>query len=166
MSLSKKAHAIKNRKNSNDVFITPLELALLHINLIDYNINDVWLDPFRNSGSYYNQFPTDNKKWCEILDNKDFYDFNEKIDIICSNPPYSEINKIINHSIKLNPRVISFLIGIHNLTPKRIEILNNAGYGLYKIHMIKIYKWFGFSVIVVFEKNKKNCINYGRKIYR
>ena len=166
MSLSNQSHKIKKRKKPNDIFITPLKLALLHINLIDYNINDIWLDPFRNSGSYYNQFPTDNKKWCEILEDRDFYDFNEEIDIICSNPPYSELDKIINHSIKLNPRIISYLIGINNLTTRRIEIFNNAGYGLYKIHMTKIWTWFGMSIIVVFEKNKENCINYDRIIYR
>jgi hypothetical protein len=36
--------------------------------MIDTNDDDIWYDPFKNDGSYYNQFPTDNKIWAEILE--------------------------------------------------------------------------------------------------
>ena len=74
--MSKICHNIKKRENPNDIFITPLGLAKLHINSIKANKNEIWFDPFRNNGSYYNQFPTENKKWTEILDGKDFFLFN------------------------------------------------------------------------------------------
>ena len=166
--LSKINHNIKNRENAKDIFITPKELAKKHINLINYKDNDIWFDPFKNSGVYYDQFPTDkkNKKWTEILENKDFFKFDKKIDIICSNPPYSILNKVFEHSIKLNPRIISYLIGINNLTAKRIEMMNKAGYGLTTMYMTKIYKWFGMSVIVIFEKEKDNIIMFDRTIWR
>jgi 16S rRNA A1518/A1519 N6-dimethyltransferase RsmA/KsgA/DIM1 with predicted DNA glycosylase/AP lyase activity len=100
------------------------------------------------------------------LQNKDFFKFDKKIDIICSNPPYSILNKVFEHSIKLNPRIISYLIGINNLTPRRIEMMNSAGYGLTKLLMTKVYKWFGISVIVIFEKDKNNIIMFDRTIWR
>ena len=163
----KSNHIIKNRDKSNDVFIKPLELAKKHIDMIDSvaEEDDIWLDPCRNDGSYYNQFPTDNKDYCEILEDKDFFEYESYVDIIVQNPPYSLMDKWINHNIKIYPRVISFLIGIGNLTTKRIEILENAGYGLTKMKMLKVWKWFGMSCIVVFEKGKESIIDYDRKVY-
>ena len=160
------SRAIKSRAKANDVFITPLDLAKKHIDMIDYNEDDVWLDPCRNSGNYYNQYPTKNKDWCEILDGKDFFEYEGKIDISCSNPPYSLMDKWINKHIELKPRVISFLIGIGNLTTRRIEILEKAGYGLTKLKMMKVYRWYGMSCIVVFEKEKESIIEFDRKVYR
>ena len=69
---SSSSHQIKKRDNANDVFITPLELAKKAIDMVDYQENFVWYDPFKNSGSYYNQFPSEcEKEWSEILDGKD-----------------------------------------------------------------------------------------------
>ena len=93
------SHKIKSRKEANDIFITPLELAKKHIDMIDYNDDEIWLDPCKNNGNYYNQYPNDNKDWCEILDNKDFFEYDKKVDIICQNPPYSIINKWIDKNI-------------------------------------------------------------------
>ena len=82
--LSKLGHKIKSRENPNDVFITPIELSKQHINMIDERYKHyIWFDPFKNSGSYYNNFPeTCQKKWTEILEDKDFFLFNEKVDVI------------------------------------------------------------------------------------
>jgi len=159
------AHTIKSRKVAKDVFITPKDLAKKHIDMIDYNPSDKWLDPCKNSGNYYNQFPNDNKDYCEILEGKDFFNYNQPVDIICQNPPYSLMNKWIEKNIELNPRVISFLIGIGNLTARRIEMLENAGYGLTKLKMLKVHSWYGMSCLVNFEKNKESIIEFDRKVY-
>ena len=166
MALSQKNHKIKHRKNPNDVFITPLALAKTHIDMIKTKKNWCWYDPFKNSGSYYNQFPTENKKWSEILENKDFFEFDEEVDVICSNPPYSMINKVLEKSVELKPKVISYLLGINNLTAKRMEFMEKHGYYITKIHMCKVFKWFGMSVAVVWEKNKKPIISYDRVVWR
>ena len=162
---SKTNHQIKKRQKANDVFITPLKLAKKHIDEIKYNDTDRWYDPFKNTGNYYNQFPNDNKVWSEILDDKDFFDFNEDVDIICSNPPYSIIDKVLEKSVSLNPRIISYLIGVGNLTTRRIENMNKCGYGLKKLIMLKVHKWFGMSFIVIFEKDCENCIDIDRIVY-
>tara|TARA_B110001452_G_scaffold4259_2_gene3927 strand:- start:1881 stop:2381 length:501 start_codon:yes stop_codon:yes gene_type:complete len=158
--------AIKKRESPNDVFITPLKLSKCNIDMINAKPDDVWYDPFRNTGSYYNQFPTDNKKWSEILDDKDFFDFNENIDVICSNPPYSMIDKVLEKSVNLNPRVISYLIGVNNLTAKRTEYMEKNGYYISKLHMCKVYKWYGMSLIVVWEKDVKSIITYDRVVWK
>tara|TARA_R110000744_G_scaffold272970_1_gene385892 strand:+ start:156 stop:650 length:495 start_codon:yes stop_codon:yes gene_type:complete len=164
--MNTKATNIKQRIKPNDVFITPLPLAKKQIDLISILPNEIWYDPFKNSGSYYNQFPTENKEWSEILDKRDFFEFNKPVDVICSNPPYSFIDKVLYKCIELQPRVISLLIGINNLTARRIEIMNEAGYGLKYLHMCKVFKWFGMSFIVHFEYGSDNCISYDRTVWR
>jgi len=166
MSKSNTSHKIKQRENPNDVFITPLKLAKYNIDMIEYKDDDIWYDPFKNDGSYYNQYPNENKKWSEILENKDFFDFNEKVDIICSNPPYSMIDKVLEKSVSLKPRIISYLIGVNNLTAKRMEYMENNGFYITKIHMCKVFKWYGMSMIVVWEKDKKPIMSYDRVVWR
>ena len=51
----------KHRETPNDVFLTPPLLAKTAIDMIETNENDVWFDPFKNTGNYYDQFPTTNK---------------------------------------------------------------------------------------------------------
>lgn len=161
-------HSIKGRKTANDVFITPRALAKQQIDMIDATDDDKWLDPCRNSedGSYYSQFPTDKKDWCEIMEGKSFFEYGECVDIIVQNPPYSIMNDWIKKNIELNPRVISMLIGIGNLTARRMEMLEKAGYGLTKMKMMKVYKWYGMSCIVQFEKGKESIIQIDRTVWR
>lgn len=163
---SKSSHKIKERINANDVFITPLELAKKHIEMIDYNHDDKWLDSCKNSGSYFNQYPTNNKEYCEILEEKDFFDYQGDPDIICDNPPYSMLDKWFKKVIEINPRVYSCLIGVGNLTARRIEWFEQAGYGIKKLRMLKVWKWYGMSYIVVFEKDYKSILEIDRKVYR
>ncbi len=168
MPTSKTSHSIKQRTKPNDVFITPLDLAKKAIEMIEYGESDVWLDPFKNSGNYYNQFPTEcRKEYTEILEEKDFFDFDkEDITIVCSNPPYSLLDDVIKKTIELKPRVINYLLGINNLTARRMEMLENAGYGLTKMHMCKVYKWYGMSVIVQFEIFKPSIITMDRVVWK
>lgn len=179
---SSTGHKIKARDNPRDVFITPRELAKVHIDYIDAKEDDVWFDPcrFNENGSYYSQFPTEKKIWCEILEGEDFFTEcehnwkklfppNKTGDpsiIICCNPPYSILDDWFKECILWNPRVCSFLIGVNNLTAKRIEMFEKAGYGLTKLKMLKVWEWYGMSYIVVFEKGGKSIMDIDRKVYR
>lgn len=157
---------IKKRNKPNDIFYTPPEVVDVHLSFIKSKPDDIWYDPFYGEGAYYNKFPSENKSWTEITKGKDFFTYNDKCDIICSNPPYSMIDNVLTKSVELNPRIISYLIGFHNLTTKRIEYMNNNGYYLKHLHLLKIFEWFGMSAVVVFEKNSTNCISFDRKVYR
>ena len=149
---TKTGHSIRKRSKANDVFLTPVVLAKKHIEMIPYVEGEIWYDPFKNTGNYFNNFPSpETSKWSEILEGKDFFEFDEKVDVICSN--------------QLQPRVISFLIGVNNLTTKRIEDLNKSGYGLKKLRMLKVHQWYGMSFIVHFEKGCENCIEIDRQIF-
>jgi len=162
---AKISHGVNKRTKANDVFITPLDLAKKQIDMIESEEDDIWFDPFKNTGNYYNQYPTDKKVWCEILYDRDFFEFNGECDIICSNPPYSLMTEIIAKCIELRPRVISFLLGMMNLTPKRIEDFNKAGYGITKLRFLRVHQWYGNSFIVQLELDKENVIDIDRKVY-
>jgi type I restriction-modification system DNA methylase subunit len=168
--MHKTLYKIQKKTNPNDVFITPLELVKLHCDLVHVNENDVIYDPFFGTGNYYNSFKNHFKQntflFSEITLGKDFFEFDEKIDVIISNPPYSCIDNVLTKSIQLNPHTISYLIGINNLTTKRIEYMNHNGYGLTTLHFTKVYSWFGMSIIVIFTKDGDNCISFDRKVHR
>jgi type I restriction-modification system DNA methylase subunit len=164
---------IKKREKANDIFYTPLNLVKKHLEIVQpfVKTNDIILDPFYGSGNYFNLYKDYFKKnntfeWCEIEKEKDFFTYNTNVNIIVSNPPYSILDKVLEQSIKLKPRIISYLIGINNLTTKRIEYMNEKGYKLVNIHLCKVFKWFGMSSIVTFSINGENVINYDRVIYR
>jgi hypothetical protein len=152
---SKISHSIKHRDNPKDKFYTPKTVVEAHLKLIPHKPNDIWLDPFYGAGIYYNNFPTNNKDYTEIKLNKDFFDYNNKVDIICSNPPYSILDNVFKKCIELKPRVISLLLLHGAFTPKRMELLKDNNYGLISIFTCKVFAWYGFAEIYTFEYNKK-----------
>ena len=187
---SKTGHQIKQRNTANDVFITPKALSKKAIEIAQEGVGgmggiNIWYDPFRNSGSYYNQFPEPDKyenKWSEILDGRDFFKFTENnwgdmyngfqgessCRIICSNPPDSILDDVIKHTIAIKPDVVNYLIGINNLTPRRIEMFEKAGYIQTNFHLCKVFKWYGMSCIVQFERDSHDipCLTYDRIVWR
>ena len=41
-----------------------------------------------------------------------------------------------------------------------------TGYYLSKLHLTKVFKWYGMSAIVVFTKSSPNCISYDRIVHK
>lgn len=168
------ANSIKLKPKPNDIYYTPILLVKKHLEFIKEYVeeNDIIFDGFFGSGNYYNTYPLVFDKnntfdWTEIELGKDFFEYDKKVNVIVSNPPYSLIDKIYKKSIELEPHTISFLIGQMNLTCKRIEYMNDNGYFLDKILFTKVYSWFGMSMIVVFtKKSTKNCIDFDRTIWK
>lgn len=150
-TLSRNADNIRRRQQPDDLFYTPLEIAKIHIGMIQSKPNDLWFDPFRGGGIYYDNFPTDNRIYTEIKEGLDFFDFEGKIDIICSNPPFSSYTKIVKKCISLRPRVIALVWGVMNLNNQRLQILRDAGYEITGIHLFKVRDWFGSAFCTVFE---------------
>ena len=166
------SHGIKSRETPNDKFYTPISLVKIHLKLVkDYvKDKDIILDPFAGDGKYINLYPDyfkDNEfDFTEIDKGLDFFQYSKKVDAIISNPPYSCIDKVLEKSVELKPHTISYLIGINNLTTKRIEYMNKNGYFLSKLHLSKVYKWYGMSVICIFTKNSENCVSFDRIVHK
>jgi hypothetical protein len=72
--------------------------------------------------------------WTEILEDKDFFSFEipDGIDakdvVVCTNPPYSLLHKVLVKVLALRPRIINLLIGLMNFTPFRAQLMEEAGY--------------------------------------
>ena len=162
------AHSIKHRKKSNDDFETPELLVQQCIKMIPLIWeSDFVLDAFAGNMVFYKNYPSCIKKdWCEIKKGRDFFNYNKKVDWIITNPPYSILDKTLKHTYDICQKGFGYLLGINNLTAKRIEEANQKGFYLTQIHICKIFLWFGMSIFVVFEKGKKNIISFDRIVWR
>tara|TARA_R110000823_G_scaffold138955_1_gene268565 strand:+ start:21 stop:545 length:525 start_codon:yes stop_codon:yes gene_type:complete len=166
------SHTIKGRTKPQDVFYTPKELALLHIEMIpdEYKTEGTtWLDPCSGKGVYFDNFPTTvEKDEVEITDGGDFLKYTKNNTVIIGNPPYSIIDEWFKKTIALEPKIFSYLILQHHITPRRLEIMENAGYTMTQLKFLKVWKWYGISTIVTFERDAVPYteITYDRKVYR
>jgi len=146
------------RKNKNDIIYTPKSVAIKMIDMCDIKENDKVLDPCKGGGVFYDNLP-DNciKSYCEITEDIDFFNDNNRYDLIIGNPPYSMWSKWIEHTMKLTDK-FCYIMGVLNLSDKRVRSILDNGYGITKIHLLKIYWWFADSYIVLFEKNKPSIL--------
>jgi hypothetical protein len=168
------SHIIKKRETPMDIFYTPASLVKIHLEEVKPFLNGgIILDPFKGKGAYYDMykehFSNCSFDWCEIEEGKDFFDYDTPIDAIISNPPYSMIDKVLEHSVRLNPKVISYLVGYGNLTAKRMEYMNKNSYELCCFHLTKVFKWYGMSAIITFRKVEgvcNNVVKFDRQVHR
>jgi len=167
MNIDKVARNIGYRNSAVDGFSTPEMLARKCISMVPLVRGDVVLDPCRGYGAFYNNYPDFVKRdWCEINEDKDFFNYDKKVDWIISNPPYSKIDKWLKKSFSVCKKGVGYLFGIYNITPRRIEMANTNGFGLTLLYLCKVRIWFGTSVFVIFEKGKENIISFDSKEYR
>jgi len=66
--------------------------------------------------------------YCEIAEGKDFFEFNEKVNWIIGNPPYSIFLEFLEHSFKLADNV-SFLVPTNKIFQRQIimDMINDYG---------------------------------------
>ncbi len=152
---------VKHRKEPNDRFYTPKEMAEWHVDEITSYIGvyDVIYEPFAGKGVYRDVLK-DKFRWQTILDTEidegtDFFDFTDGCNVIISNPPYSCIDAVLEKSLSLNPRIISYLLGSLNLTLRRIKFMESKGYHIAKMSMARCSDWIGTSQIITWIKDWK-----------
>ncbi len=136
--------------------------------MVDLINGDVVLDCAKGSGAFYNNYP-DNivKEWCEIKKKISFLKKVNKVDWIITNPPYSNLDKWLEHSCYICRKGFAYLIALQNLTPKRIELCEKRGFKIIHIHLCKVFEWYGISAFVVFEKTiNESILSYDRIVWR
>ena len=146
--------------NIGDKVYTPANIAK-HI-IDSFPISGKVLDPFKGKGAFFDNFPENvEKDWCELDEGKDFFQYNERVGWIVSNPPYSIFNDVLEYSFRLSDNIV-YLIPINKLTSSftRIKKLKDWG-GIPKIILMspkEIGFPFGFAVgAVYFKKGYKGC---------
>lgn len=144
----------------NDDFYTPENIAKKLTLFVPFETQDTLLDNAIGKGAFFNQFPQENKK--EGYDKAvDFLQETRKFDWLITNPPYSFLNKWLEKSCKVANKGFAYLLLVHHITPKRLEMCEKYGFHITKIHFLQIKEWFGFTLcFIVWEKNKKSIISY------
>ena len=66
------------------------------------------LDPCKGDGAFYKYLPP-HSDWCEIELGKDFFDYDDTVDWIVGNPPYSIFEDWLIHSFFLSSNVVYIL---------------------------------------------------------
>jgi hypothetical protein len=146
---------VKNRKEANDKIYTPNDVAIKMISLCDIKEGDKVLDCSKGGGVFYNNYPTNCiKDYCEIEENRDFFNYNDKVDWIIGNPPYSLWTKWINHTVNITDN-FCYIFGAFNLTPSRLQIIYDKGFIATHFHICKVNWWFSPSFIIVFKKGNQ-----------
>jgi hypothetical protein len=157
------AKKIQDRKTPNDVFYTPLPVVKIMVDMCDIQPDMKVLDPCKGTGNFYNNLPICDKDWCEITEGKDFFDYDERVDLIIGNPPYSLWSDWLDHTTELTDK-FCYIFGMMNFTDYRLKQIEEKGYGLTKLHIVKIDWWFSQSIIAVFEKGQKSIITTSPRV--
>ena len=89
--------------NKNDVVFTPDNIAEKICSM--FSIKGKVLEPCKGEGAFMKYLPS-NTLWCEITEGRNYYDFNEKVDWIVTNPPYSDFNRFLEHSFELADNIV------------------------------------------------------------
>ena len=165
------ATKIQGRDKPNDVFYTPQTLVDIHLNRIlpFLRPGDKVLDPFYGAGAYFKSYDTAFRSidgltfdFTEIAMGRDFYEYSDSVDVIVSNPPFSDFKNVLKKCVELNPHTISLVFGIINMIPNRIAYMNSHGYWLVDVYLTKVKSWFASSALLTFTRNgpKKNIIDF------
>lgn len=95
----------KTGNDKTDKVYTPTNIAKLIIN--KFPLSGKVLDAFKGKGAFYDNYPEDvEKDWCEIDENKDFFDYQEHVDWIITNPPYSIYDEVMEHSFEIADNIV------------------------------------------------------------
>lgn len=115
------------KKSDSDKVYTPETIAKIIIN--EFDLSGKVLDPCRGKGAFYDNLPeTVSKEWCELDAGKDFFEYNEKVDWIISNPPYSVFTRWLEHSFEIADNIV-YLIPLYMLTTSFNKIDSIINYG-------------------------------------
>ena len=140
-------------KNSpdKDIVMTPEYVAQDIIK--HFNPTGRILDPSRGEGAFYDNYPTDNKDWCELGEGKDFLTYSEKVDWIITNPPWSLMQKFLEHGMKIADNIVYLTTINHYTTKKRIRDMRENNFAIKEIYCVntpsKPWPQLGFQLAAV-----------------
>ena len=89
------------------------------------------LDPARGHGAFYDLIPDDCEAlWCEVDEGRDFFAFEEKVDWVVTNPPWSKIKDFLQHSFEIADNVVFLITTNHAYTKARVAVAREGGFGM------------------------------------
>ena len=144
---------------------TPEELCKELIPYVPLEPNDTVIEPFKGEGNFYRNFPaTVSKEWAELEEGKDYTSITTPYDWVITNPPYrldageKRVNSfwfLLDYYSQRSQKGIAFLANdrcFSTLTPRRLGILKDRGWSIYKIVVCSVKKWRGRYFFVILTK--------------
>ncbi len=120
---------------SNDEVQTPLDLAERLVR--HFSPSGRILEPCRGAGHFLRFLP-EGTAWCEINDGRDFLQWNQPVDWIITNPPWSKIRAFLSHAMTVSTNVVFLLTVNHVWTKARIRDIQHAGFGIKEIVLVEM----------------------------
>ena len=131
------------------------------------------------SGSVLDAGSGKNKVWfnnlqgekyeCEIEDGNDFLLWTKKVDWIIGNPPYHIGWEFTKKATEIAQKGFAWLVNNMELnslfTPRRQQIISDAGFYLQHIRIVADKRWFGRYYYLIFGRENKNLISWNTKTY-
>tara|TARA_R100001198_G_scaffold95714_1_gene82632 strand:+ start:1860 stop:2363 length:504 start_codon:yes stop_codon:yes gene_type:complete len=152
---------------------TPEILCKDIIGKINWDINEIVLEPFAGENNFYNNIPEEIEKYrCEIEDGLCYKDFNYneiKPTTILTNPPFHLDGKNAFYDIILfyskiksikKMYILCNAICFESLTPNRMVKLNENKLFLNKLTTINIKKWRGRYFLLYFTRKINKNFDY------
>jgi len=146
---------------------TPKELAKELLTYLSLKPDDILLEAFKGEGAFYDNFPEINKKlWAEKEEGVDYTEITEPFDWIITNPPFrletdgKRVNSfwyLLDYYSLRARKGIAFLGNdtcFSTLTPKRMKVLEDRGWGITKVVVCSVKRWRGRFFFVVLEKKQ------------
>lgn len=134
-----------------DIVYTPPQLAL---DIIEhYQPQGRILDPCRGDGAFFNQLT--NCDWCELSQGRDFLSYDNKVDWIITNPPWSKMREFLSHGMQIADNIVYLTSINHYTTKRRIRDMKEAGFAIKEFFCIDTPKCFpqsGFQLAAVHTK--------------
>jgi hypothetical protein len=84
------------------------------------------LEPAAGDGAFLQHMP--GADWCELSRGRDFFEYDERVDWIVTNPPWSQIRPFLTHSFKLADHVVFLMTVNHAWTKARLRAADEAGF--------------------------------------
>jgi hypothetical protein len=151
---------------------TPYECAKDLIKFVPLVEGDVVAEPFKGEGAFYNNFPDAViKKWAELEEGVDYTEL-EGYDWVITNPPFrlevgdKRVNSfwtLIDYYTTRARKGIAFLGNDYcfsTLTPKRLAILKDRGWGMTKVVVCNIRKWRGRYFFFMLQKGETGMMDF------
>jgi hypothetical protein len=119
--------------NPKDVVYTPDYVAEHIVRWL--NPKGKCLDPCKGDGAFFKYLPA-GADYCEIQEGKDFYYYNERVDWVIGNPPYSIFEDFLKHAFEIADNV-SYLVPTNKIFQRQVI-------------MDMINRWGGLKSVIVY----------------
>jgi len=125
-----------------------------------FSPSGILLDPCRGTGAFYDQFDAKTKDWCELAEGKDFLTYNQKVDWIITNPPWSKMQQFLLHGMKVSDNIVYLTTINHYTTKKRIRDMRENNFAIKEIYCVptpqKPWPQLGFQLGAIHTQRNYN----------